>query len=116
MEIQDQGRGGEENSRLTILKVESYKKKEIVIHVYVHGLKLKNPARPGGISTDIGHLPFAKVAVLNGVTELEMENGVLPEFKEGYENWKAAFKSGKGGVFTIGVSEAVDYVEKAINQ
>jgi hypothetical protein len=51
-------RTGEDNSTLTILKVEKYDSAGVVIHIYVNGLKLKNPQRPSGFSDDIGHLPI----------------------------------------------------------
>lgn len=106
---------GEENSTLTILKVEKYDSTGIVIHIYVNGLKLKNPERPSGFSDEIGHLPLSKDAVLKSVTTLVSSDNKLPDFIEGYNNWKEAFDSKKGGVFSIDVSDAVKYVEEVMN-
>lgn len=50
-------RTGEDNSTLTILKVEKYDSAGVVIHIYVNGRKVKNPQRPSGFYDDIGHLP-----------------------------------------------------------
>src|SRR5687768_1711347 len=61
-------RPGEENSKLTILKVEKYDRVGVVLHIYVDGLKLKNIQKPSGFSDDIGHLPFSIEAVLKSVT------------------------------------------------
>lgn len=89
----------EENSTLTILKVEKYNSVGVVIHIYVNGLKLKNPQRPSGLSDDIGHLPLSKTSVLKSVSTLVSSDEKLPDFREGYNNWKEVFDSNKGGVF-----------------
>jgi hypothetical protein len=108
-------RPGEENSTLTILKVEKYDSLGIVIHIYVSGLKLKNNQKPGGYTDDIGHLPLSKEAVLKSVTHLVSEHNKLPDFQEGYTTWKTAFNSNKAGIFSIDVSEVVKYVEEVMN-
>ncbi len=106
---------GEDNSTLTILKVEKYDSAGVIVHIYVNGLKLKNPQRPNGFSDDIGHLPLSKDAVLKSVTTLVSSDNKLPDFKEGYNIWKEAFDNDKGGVFSIVVSDAVKYVEEVMN-
>jgi len=108
-------RKGEENSKIEILKVEKYEKDGIIIHIYVNGLKVKNPNKSSGFSDDIGHLPLSKDAVLKSVTTLVSENNELPDFMEGYNNWKNAFDNNTGGIFSITVKEAVQYVEEAMS-
>ena len=103
-------RKGEENSKIEILKVEKYEKDGIIIHIYVNGLKVKNPNKPG-ILEDIGHLPLSKDAVEKSVTTLVSENNELPDFMEGYKNWKNAFDNNTGGIFSISVKEIVQYLE-----
>jgi len=106
---------GEENSTIEILKVEKYDSSGIVIHIYVNGLKVKNPHKPNGFSDEIGHLPLSKDAVLKSVTTLVSENNKLPDYEEGYSNWKEAFDNNKGGIFSITVQDAVKYVEEAMS-
>ena len=106
---------GEENSTITILKVEKYDKNGVVIHIYVSGLKLKNPQLPHGFSDNIGHLPLSKDAMLKSITTIVSENNNLPDFIEGYKTWQEAFDNDKGGVFSIEVGDAVKYVEETIN-
>jgi hypothetical protein len=108
-------RPGEEKSTLTILKVEKYDKAGIVVHVYVSGLKQKNTRVPGGYSDEIGHLPFSKDALLKSVTTLVSSGNKLPDYKGGYDVWKEAFDNNKAGVFSITVSQAVQFVEQAMN-
>ena len=108
-------RKGEEKSRVVILKVEDYGKRGQIVHIAVNGLKIKNQHIEGGISKEIGHLPFDKQTLIESLTELENTTKKLPEFMDGYLQWKEAFDSEKGGVFTIAVKEAVDFVDKSMN-
>ena len=57
---------------------------------------------------------MSKESLNISVTKLISENNNLPDFKEGYENWKEAFENKKGGIFTITVSEAVKFVEETM--
>lgn len=106
---------GEENSTIEILKVEKYDTTGVVIHIYVCGLKVKNPHKSTGISNEIGHLPLSKEAILKSVTTLVSENNKLTDYKEGYNSWKEAFDNNKGGIFTASVQDAIKYVEEAMN-
>jgi hypothetical protein len=103
-------RPGEEASRATILRVENDPKLGAVVHIGVSALKLKTPSGP---QNAIGHLPFAASALESSVVEMVSE-GPPPELPEGYRVWRQAFESGKGGVFSISVAEAVSFVEKAM--
>lgn len=108
-------RTGEEHSTFQILKIEEYEETGTVIHIYVNGLKVKNPHIPSGFSEEIGHLPMSKEAVSKSITNLVSEDSELHDFKEGYGNWKQAFDDGKAGVFSATVKEAVEYVEGAMD-
>lgn len=109
-------RKGEEQSRVIILKVERSLKEEVVVHIAVLNARIKNPQKEGGISTEIAHLPFSRESMDKSLTKLESSNNELPDYIDGYNQWKKAFETGRGGIFTIGVKEAVDYVEQAMNQ
>ena len=108
-------RKDEEESRVVILKVDKTET-EIIVHVSVIKAKIKNPQKDGEISNDIGHLPFSRKSIEKSLTKLESSNNELPDFMDGYNQWKEAFDSGRGGIFTISVKEAVDYVEQTMNQ
>jgi len=106
----------DEGSLLTILKIENYATDGIVLHIYVSGLKLKNPKIKGGYSDDVGHLPISKDALLKSVTTLESENNTLPEnYNEGYESWKKEFDAGRAGIFSTPVSETTQFIEETVN-
>ena len=108
-------RKGEEKSRVVILKVEDYGRKGQVVHIAVNQLKIKNQQIEGGYSKDIGHLPFNKESLLKSLTKLEGTIDKLPEYMDGYLQWKEAFDNGEGGVFTIEVKDVVDFIEKSMN-
>jgi hypothetical protein len=105
---------GEESSTLTILKIEKYEKSDIIIHIRVDGIKLYNPSAASGYSDLIGHMPFSEKAISKSVTELVEQNNNLPDFSEGYNLWKEAWESGKGGYWTIDLKEAIEGMDKTI--
>jgi len=109
-------RDGEENSTIQIVKIEKYENHEAFIHISVNGLKLKNPSIEGGISETIGHLPFSRKSIMENVTKLVKQKESLSDFEEGYQNWKNAFEAEEGGVFSISIAKAINYVEGTINQ
>jgi hypothetical protein len=105
-----QTREGEESSTITILRVESLPKIGVIVHVRLDGIRLKNCS--GGPSpTSIGHAPFAKDALDRSVTKLVEKRRALPEYEEGYNNWRQAC----GGVYTITVAEMLKADEMTFN-
>ena len=108
-------RHGEENSTLTILKVEKYDSIGIVIHIRIDGLKLKNTREPEEFYNDIQHLPFSRKAIFTSVKTLVSEDNKLPDYNDGYNNWKESFDKKKAGVFSIAVCDAIKYVEETMN-
>src|SRR5688572_6513219 len=96
------------NARLTILRVEDGGKVGRVVHIALSGVSY------GGSHTEIPHLPFAEIAIEKSVIALERESGPVPDFSEGYRMWREAFDAGKGGVFSISVSDAFETVTGVI--
>jgi len=104
-------RPGEDSSTLTILKVERANTLGTIVHVSVRGLAIRNPNAPDGVIREAAHLPFAREAVDRSVVRRVREGGPLPEYAEGYGEWRRAFDAGKGGIFTITVAEAIALFE-----
>jgi hypothetical protein len=92
------------SARLTILRVEDGGKLGRIIHVALSGVSY------GVGQTSIQHLPFAESAIEDSVTLLNRETGPIPDFADGYQQWREAFAAGKGGIFSISVAEAFDVV------
>ena len=106
-------RPGEGSSTLVILKVETAPGWSNIVHVGVVGLKINSPK---GTQDTVPHMPFDEAAVKTSVTTKVSDKGKLTDFREGYGIWSAAASSGKGGVFTIPVAEAVAAIEGGLNQ
>ena len=98
----------------TIVKVEATEKLGTVVHISLSGLKLKNAHHPTGWSETVAHMPFSEDAIARSVTDLVERNAPLPEFQDGYDEWRKAFEAGRGGVFTLTVAEAVGGMEAAM--
>ena len=92
-------------STFTIVGVEKHKKLGTIINIYVGGLKIKNPNADNGLSDEIQHLPFSKEAIDKSVTRLIETAKQLPDYEDGYDEWRKAFDNGKAGVFRITVKE-----------
>ena len=107
-------RPGEEQSKLTVLRVEVHPTLGTIVHVRLDGLRIRNPKAPGGYTDTATHLPFSEKALDDSVLAVSALAGPVPEYQEGYNLWRKSFDAGKGGVFTISVSEAVDGMEKGL--
>ena len=111
-----QTREGEQKSTLTIVNVEINKNDGTIVNVFVGGLKVKNSNADNGFSDEIQHLPFSKEAMDKSVTKLIGTTKKLPDYKDGYDEWRTWYKKGEAGIFIITVKEAIDVMEKTLNQ
>lgn len=99
-------------SRLTILRIERFGKAN-AIHVHVSDLSIQNPSSPTGISTFISHAPFAETALAGSVEQIVGKGKPPASFDQAYAAWRKKALAKRAGLFTIGVSEAIDGVERA---
>ena len=81
-----------------------------VVHVSVGGVRIRNPRAPGGVSDQVPHMPFARLALEKSITNLLHDTVELPAYEDGYAEWKRA----RGGAFSISVREALNYVESTL--
>jgi hypothetical protein len=96
-------RRGEESSVVTILKIESLPKIGTIIHIRVDKVRLRNCI--GGPEPDkFEHMPFTREAIELSVTKLLKETSEIPDYKDGYDEWRNAC----GGVYTVSVARAVE--------
>ena len=99
-------RPGEPDSTITILKVETGQKIGEIIHVRIDNIRLRN-CTGGPEPKVLEHAPFTREAIEKSVTKLLKDDGVVPDFQHGYDQWKKAC----GGVYTLTVAEAVQVDE-----
>jgi hypothetical protein len=107
-------RKGEDESTLTIVKIESYPRIGAVIHIVVDGVCIANPKRPNDPIRQIDHMPFGDAALEASITELAGHRVSLPAFEQGYHEWREAFEEGQAGMFIISVAEAIDFLEQSL--
>lgn len=106
------GRPADPKPALVILKIETLPSLGEVVHVSVRGVHIKNPRAPTGSADTLQHLPLSRAAVEKSVTKLLHDSVTIPDYAEGYEQWRRA----RGGAFSTSVREALDFVEKALSQ
>lgn len=109
-------RPGEESSRLIIAKVESNPKLGTIVHIQVKDVAIKSAKAPGGVSKVVSHLPFAEQAISDSVTVMDKDAVSPTGWEDGYKQWKSAFDAGKGGIWSITVSEAVSSMEQILSK
>lgn len=103
-------RPNEEQSTLTILRIESLPKLGVIIHIRVDDIRLRN-CTGGPEPNNIAHMPFSRDAIERSVVKLAKEGGAVPDFQDGYDEWRRAC----GGVYTITVAEAIEANQKTFN-
>ena len=99
-------RDGEEDSRVHILRIESYPHAGEILHIAVTGLR--EPVKT------ISHLPIARESLERSGLTFESRSGSPPDWKEGYGIWREEFDAGRAGVFTGTVAEIVGWMEEAV--
>ncbi|MFL9481575.1 hypothetical protein ACI6Q2_02280 [Chitinophagaceae bacterium LWZ2-11] len=61
-------------------------------------------------------MPFSEKVIYKSVTRLVGQNDNLPDFSEGYNQWKEAWTNGKGGYWTITLKEAIEGMDSVMRQ
>lgn len=79
-------RPSEEESTLTILRVDATRDNKRIVHIRVDKIRLKN-CNGGNEPDKIEHMPFSKEALDESVAT-NIRNGLVPYFKSGYTEWR----------------------------
>ena len=108
-------RPGEEASQIYVAKIDRDLATRTIYHIYVDGLKLKNPLIEGGVQDDLPHVPISREALEASVTGEPRMLTQIPDISEGYVIWRDAFVEGQAGVFTAPVKQVVQHIEDAFN-
>ena len=106
----------ESASTIIVVKTEVDDKLGSIIHIYVQGVRMKNPQDKLGLSSVVSHLPCSEEAINDSATHVVRETALLPDFEEGYQEWRKAFEGGQAGVWGIPVAEIIDAMESVLNQ
>jgi hypothetical protein len=106
-------RDGDADSTLTVLKVEWYPHIGNVVHVCVERVHLANAPGPQEHISRIAHMPFGEGALDASVTEVIGMADPLPDFEEGYREWRHSFDAEEAGVFVVPVRQAAAFIDQA---
>ena len=104
-------RPGEERSRLTIVKIDNSPELGIIVHVAVDSLTWKD-CQNNPLPESAPHMPFACKALEASLTNRVGTIQTLPDYHNGYEEWKAAYSKKHAGIYLIAVQDAVSVAEK----
>ena len=72
--------------------------------------------RAGAKAGVLGHIPVDAYVLAKSCPKTLSPKPLAPDFEGGYAQWREAFESGKGGYFTIPVSEILDVVKKMMSE
>lgn len=59
-------------------------------------------------------MPFSEVALDSSGLKKIGEAKVIPDYQEGYNEWRTSFDKGGAGVFSIPVGKAVEYMQETM--
>lgn len=107
-------RPNEQKSTITILRVDETPQAKRIVHIRVEHVQLTN-CRGGNAPDTFEHMPFSKEALDQSVLKI-VRTGKVPDFENGYANWRAAWDAKKAGYYTISIAEALDVAQKNFNQ
>lgn len=111
-----QTRPGEDGSRLYIARIDDDPLLGPIYHLYLDGLRIRNPLLPGGTQDHLPHIPVGRASLDTSVTELVVVVPDPPDIGDGYRLWRQEFDAGDAGVFTLPVKEIVQIVEDAVGR
>lgn len=106
-------RQGEEHSRIVILRVDPHDRLGPIVHVAIENIDITPPGSRRRM-TRIGHIPISLAALQASEPRLDETSPELPDYQEGYDQWRTEFDAGRAGVFTIPVAEVVAAMAMAI--
>lgn len=104
-------RKSEEHSKLTIVKIDRSPELGLIIHIGVDNVRLSN-CHGGPEPEAVPHMPFLRKALETSVKKRVASEQPLPDFEEGYEEWRTAYSKRHAGVYVVSVAGAVSVAEK----
>lgn len=106
-------RANEQESTLTILRVEETAGRKRIVHIRVDHIQLTNCT--GGPAPDtLEHMPFSKEALDESAVKV-IRTGTVPDFRSGYSEWRAAWDAGGAGFYMVSVALALDVAQKTFD-
>jgi hypothetical protein len=110
-----QTRQGEEHSRITILRVDDSPELGTIVHVGVDKIRFAN-CHGGPEPDSVPHMPFARKALDGSIAKKVASGQPMPDYEEGYRDWREAYEQKHAGIYVVGVANAVSVAEKTFQK
>jgi hypothetical protein len=109
-------RASESESRVLVVRIDSFPKAGRIVHIAVVGLRLQRTPTGSVETWQIGHARLSEKALRKSVTTLDPSTPVaIPAgFEEQYQKWKAAADSGDIQYWHLPLRDIVQQMEKWI--
>src|SRR5262245_21639726 len=108
-----QTRPCDEQSYLIVVRVDDALGPANIVHIYIDGVKMRDPFSGEWKVEAIRHLPIAEESLSASVTELLGVTTQLPDFHKGYEIWRREFDNSRAGYFTAPVAACLERLTQA---
>jgi hypothetical protein len=103
-------RPGEEQSTLTVEKIDSHPAHGVMVHIGLDNLQLKLGDKTAGL---LRHVVFSREAMEKSVAKVIEEDAPVPPYQPEYAAWKKQIDEGGGQVYTQPVADTLNAMEKA---
>lgn len=108
-------RRGETGSTALVTVVERTADGEVIVHVSLEGLRIRNPVDPSMPVAVISHLPLTEAAFRRSVTHRVRDDAPVPApAREGHATWRAAYEAGRARAFDVPIADALTVVEDGL--
>jgi hypothetical protein len=101
-------RPGEEQSTMTIEKVESHPTLGVIVHIGLDNLKLTMSKKPVGF---LPHLAFTRDAIEKSAAKKIEEDANVPPFQKDYEAWQKDIEEGKTKVIDATIADHLNAIQ-----
>ena len=64
----------------------------------------------------VPHMPFARKALEGSVAKKVASDQSLPDYQEGYREWREAYEQKNAGIYVVSVADAVSVAEKTFQK
>ena len=110
-----QGRSADEQPLLLINEISTHPRGGLIYHISLQGLKIRNARTPGQLLTEMAYLPVAVQTLEHSGLVLLDTQPLNPAYREGRQQWQAAFDAGNAAVYGNTIAAITHLIEKQLN-
>ena len=110
-----QGRSADEQPLLLINEISTHPRGGLIYHISLQGLKIRNARTPGQLLTEMAYLPVAVQTLEHSGLVLLDTQPLNPAYREGRQQWQAAFDTGNAAVYGNTIAAITHLIEKQLN-